>query len=484
MTHKTLLLCILAAGFAPAQPPLRVVDLDAGASEEIELAQGTAKVTLLSTSETRDKIRNAIRSAGVEVEINGVRATIACGNYRLPVAAGGVQADCAVTKAYYGNSNADHWRLTKLARLRLWPLGSPFLPPGTMAYPARQRWFATQTQMSNEPTYVDGGEGFGERRIYYHSGLDIGGAEGLTEVVSATDGLAVGVGKAILDEHKAGTFGPRYDAVYVLDSRGWYHCYLHLQSIDPALRPGERVKMGQRIGLLGKEGDSGGWAHLHYEIRGPQPSGQIGTVEGYAFLWEAYVREQRPDMIAVARPHHLALVGEKVALDGSRSWSSAGRIARYQWTFSDGGKASGARVERTYSRPGNYSEILKVTDSRGRTAWDFATVDIVDPAHRDQRPPAIHAAYWPTMDIRPAQAVTFKVRTFGTTDGEELWDFGDGTAKAVTKSDGNLKALAKDGYVSTTHAFARPGDYLVRVERANARGEKAIGRLWVRVGRR
>lgn len=484
MIHKALLLCSLTGALAAGQAPVTVVDLDAGTTERVELANGTtATVKLLSASETRDKIRNAVRSAAVDVEVNGVRATLTCGNYRLPIAVGGVQADCSVTRAYYDNSSADHWHLTKLARLRLWPGGSPFLAPGSMVYPLRQRWFATPTQMANEPTYVDGGEGFERRRVYYHSGLDIGGAEGLTEVVSATDGVAVGVGRAIPDEHKAGTFGPRYDAVYVLDSRGWYHCYLHLQSIDPALKPGGPVKMGQPIGVLGKEGDSGGWSHLHYEIRGRQPSGDFGTVEGYAFLWEAYVREYSPDVIAVARPHHLALAGEKVVLDGSRSRSSGGRIARYEWTFTDGGTARGARVERTYSKPGNYSEILKVTDSQGRVAWDFAIVDIVDPAHPDQRPPAIHAAYWPTMNIQPAQAVTFKVRTFGTTDGEEVWDFGDGTAKATTKSDGNVRALAKDGYAATTHAFARPGDYLVRVERGNARGEKAVGRLWVRVGR-
>ena len=75
------------------------------------------------------------------------------------------------------------------------------------------------------------------------------------------------------------------------------------------------------------------------------------------------------------------------------------------------------------------------------------------------------------------------MRTFGTTDGEEVWDFGDGTVKITTKSDGNVRALAKDGYAVTTHAFAKPGDYLVRVERANARGEKAVGRLWIQVGR-
>ncbi len=479
-----MLLCLLACGAAAGQPLMRVVDLDIGATEKVALADSKmAIVRLLSTSDTRDHVRGAVRAAMVQLEINGTHAELTCGNYRLPVMAGGVRVDCAVTKGYYSNSDADHWRLVKDARLRLWPEGSPLVAAGSMIYPVRQRWFAAQTQMANEPTYVDGGEEFSVRRIYYHSGLDIGGAEGLTEVVSATDGIVVGVGTDVPEEYRAATFGPRYDAVYVLDSRGWYHCYLHLNSIDPALKAGERIKMGQRIGLLGKEGDSGGWSHLHYEIRGNEPSGQTGNVEGYAFLWEAYGREYRPNIIAVARPHQVALVGEKVALDGSRSWSASGKIDRYEWTFTDGSTASGARVEHAYAKAGTYSEILKVTDPGGHIAYDFATVDVLDPAHRDQRPPTIHAAFWPTMDLRAGQAVTFKVRTFGTTDGQESWDFGDGTAAAATKSDGNVKPLAKDGYAAITHAFRKSGDCLVRVERTNGRGESAVGRLWVHVGR-
>ena len=70
--------------------------------------------------------------------------------------------------------------------------------------------------------------------------------------------------------------------------------------------------MGQKIGVLGKEGSSGGWSHLHFDIKGRQPSGKWGIQEGYAFLWEAYRREHRPQIIAVARPHHLIWAGEKV----------------------------------------------------------------------------------------------------------------------------------------------------------------------------
>ena len=76
---------------------------------------------------------------------------------------------------------------------------------------------------------------------------------------------------------------------------------------------------------------------------------------------------------------------------------------------------------------------------------------------------------------------TQEVRTFGTTDGEEIWSFGDG-ATATTKSDGNVEEHAKNGFAATTHVFTKPGDYIVRVERSNRPGQKAIAHLWVRVG--
>ncbi len=468
---------------AGAQQPLfRTLDIDTGATESVELSSGKrATVKLLSTSETRDKARSAIREARAEVEINGSRATLSCGNYRLPVEVGGVQIDCTVTKAYYQNTNRDHWGLVKDARLRLWPAGSPFMPPGSMVYPVRQLWFASRTQMGNEPTYVDEGERITTEKIYYHAGLDIGGAEALTEVIAATDGLVVGLGTAVIDKVKDNPAIDREfnDTIWVEDGRGWFTRYTHLFSYDPSVKLGGRVVQGQKIGTLGKEGGSGGWSHLHFEIISRQPSGKWGTQEGYAFLWEAYRQQFSPRLVAIARPHAAVLVGEKATLDGSRSWP-ASHITSYDWTCTDGQTASGAKVEKSYSKAGTYSEILKITDAGGRAAYDFETVNVLDPKHPEQVPPSIQAAYWPTMGIAPGKPVTFKVRTFGTTDGEEHWSFGDG-ATAVTKSDGNVDEHAKNGFAITTHAFAKPGNYIVRVERTSRVGQTAVAHLWVHV---
>jgi murein DD-endopeptidase MepM/ murein hydrolase activator NlpD len=469
------------------KPLLRTVDLDRGESQLVELSDGTrARVKLLDVEEERDGVRSAIRQARVKVEINGRAATLIAANYRLPIAVGGVQVDCPVTRGYYKNGDPfeDSWGLDKDARLRLWPAGSPWAAPGTFTYPIKQRWFAGATQMANEPSFVDGGDAPTGRPIYYHSGLDIGGCEGLAEVVSACDGLVVSAGGKALPEYPDIPFYKRgdYDYVYVLDDQGWFYRYAHLKAIDPAIRPGGRVRMGQKVGVLGKEGSSGGWSHLHFDIKSKQPSGKWGIQEGYAFLWEAYLREHGPRILAVARPHHLVWAGEKVTLDGSRSWSAEGEIGRHEWTFTDGTNATGARVERAYDKPGEYSEILKVVDAKGRVDYDFAVVLVIDRALDGKASPTIHASYAPTVGIRPGDPVTFKARTFFAEPTGETWDFGDGSPAVTVRSDGNVKPLAPGGYAETVHRYQKPGHYLVRVERTGPGGARSVARLHVRVG--
>jgi murein DD-endopeptidase MepM/ murein hydrolase activator NlpD len=469
---------------------MRTADLNVGETASVVMPDGKKiAIRLLDLKETRDSLREAVRFAEVTIEIDGKKTTLVSANYRLPTSVGAWFVDCPVTAGYRQNARkgvagANPWGLDKDARIRVWPIGTPLLDPGTFLYPAKQRWFASGTQMANEPVHVDGGENPLNKSIYYHYGLDIGGAEEIVEVVAATDGIVVSSGKALLKGHEDTPAKIRYDVVYLLDERGWYYRYSHLHSIHPAIKPGAKVKMGQLIGLLGKEGASGGWSHLHFDITGKQPSGKWGIIEGYAFLWEAYQRKYQPKLLAVARPHHFATVGQKVTLDGTRSWSADGKIASFDWTFSDGTKATGARVERTYTKPGVYSEILKITNANmpKRIDYDFAVVHVFDPKASDKPPPSIHAVCAPTFGIKPGDPVTFLVRSFRTTEGKETWNFSDGSKKVEVQSDGNVVPHAKDGYARTVHRFEKAGHYVVRVERTNNRGETAIAHLQVRVG--
>jgi len=481
----------------PTRKPLRVViDLNIGESRKVKLNNGEiANVKLLDIIETRDEVCSAVRSVQVKVAVNGEEITLNSANYNLPVTAADVQIDCPITKGYYTNTNQESWGLEKDARLRLWSGGSPFIEPELFCYPVKQRWLANDTQMANEPTFVDWGEDPLRKKIYYHDGLDFGGAEGAVEVVSATDGLVVSSKNETLKEHEKNTpVSPRYDAVYILDDRGWYYRYSHLYSIDPAIRPGVKVKMGQKLGLLGKEGASGGWTHLHFCIKCRQPSGKWGTEEGYAYIWQSYVRQYNPPLIAVARPHHLAFTGQTVTLDGRKSKSFAGEIIKYEWFFSDGSKASGPVQERKYNLPGTYSEALKIVDSKGNIDYDYTVVQVRDKKNLNRMPPSIHATFYPTLNIKPGDPVTFGVRTFQTEYGNEVWDFGDGSPKVTVKSiipkhpDGTKGAYTTKGYdfrkgdyAKTVHKYSKAGHYLVRVERADENGYKAMAHLHVEV---
>ncbi len=462
---------------------LRAVDLDMDESAVVTLADGSkVTVKLLALTEHRDSISHAIRRAEVVVEVNGERVELVSSTYHLPTKIASVQIDCPITQGYYSNSQEDSWGLEKAVRLRLWPADSPLLAEGTFQYPARQRWFATATQMANVPTFVDGGDDPSRKNIYYHSGLDIGGAEAMVDVVAATDGLVVSARGNVLEEYKNDTpVMPRYDVVYVVDSRGWYYRYSHLKEIDQQILPGRRVKIGSPIGVLGKEGASGGWTHLHFEIKSRQPSGKWGTQQGYAFLWEAYHREYHPRIVAVARPHHFIAVGETVWLDATKSRSSNGKIAKFQWQLHDGTTATGPRIERTYKNAGSYSEILKVTDAEGEVDYDFSVVQVIDRNHLERLPPTVHAVYAPTFDIHPNDEVTFKVRSFRTLRGGEVWDFGDGSPEVHVESDDNLLPHNPNGYAVTTHRFKKPGHYVVSARHTNQHGLTGVMHLHVQV---
>ena len=155
-------------------------------------------------------------------------------------------------------------------------------------------------------------------------------------------------------------------------------------------------------------------------------------------------------------------------------------IKSFQWTLHDGATASGPIAERTYERPGTYSEILRVNDDAGRQDYDFAVVQIVDKNKPDDLPPSIHANYSPTFKIRPADEITFKVRTFRAAGGE-TWDFGDGSAPVQVTSDGNADKHAKDGYAATTHRFQAAGHYVVSVSHSDTAGLPATAHLHVLV---
>ena len=75
------------------------------------------------------------------------------------------------------------------------------------------------------------------------------------------------------------------------------------------------------------------------------------------------------------------------------SWQRSEIIA-YEWTLSDGTTASGPLHEMSYEKPGIYSEILKVTDSKGNIDYDFTVVNIWNREHPEKHPSNIQINYY------------------------------------------------------------------------------------------
>ncbi|HBL77162.1 MAG: hypothetical protein A2W90_18670 [Bacteroidetes bacterium GWF2_42_66] len=469
---------------SPEQSPVRVlVELNTGESQDVILSNGdVVKLKLLEITVEEDSCRGAVRGGHIKITVDGEEAIINTGNNTLPVTIGKVQIDCPVIKAYYATTNQDTWGLGKDAFFRLWPIGSSYLQAGTFVYPLKQEWLTSCSQVGNEPTYVDWGEPL-KVPVYYHNGFDFGAAERMDEIFSATDGLVISSNKKAMDGYTDFPGDLRPDVVYILDSKGWFYRYSHFDSVLPVIKPGEYVKAGQQIGLAGKQGQSGGWVHLHFDISHKDTlSGKWINEDSYAYVWEAYNRQYKPSLIAVARPHHITWTGNPIKLDGSKSKSMTGEIVSHEWTFSDGTMGNGAVQEKVYEKPGEYSEILKVTDSKGNIDYDFAVVQVYGKDSTERSIPTIHATCYPTMDIKPGDPVVFLVRTFNSTAGNEVWNYGDGSPHDTVQSETvDYKNPVKGEYAKTMHSFSKSGQYIVSVQRTNEKGYTATARLHVLV---
>ena len=100
--------------------------------------------------------------------------------------------------------------------------------------------------------------------------------------------------------------------------------------------------------------------------------------EAYVEIVENDQTNQPP--VANAGPGQTADVGAQVTFNGSGSYDPDGTITSYQWSFGDGGSATGGTVSHTYSQPGTYQAVLTVHDDGGVSSSDAASVVIEEPS--------------------------------------------------------------------------------------------------------
>ncbi|MDO9379201.1 MAG: PKD domain-containing protein [Nocardioidaceae bacterium] len=184
----------------------------------------------------------------------------------------------------------------------------------------------------------------------------------------------------------------------------------------------------------------------------------------------------------------------KASFDGSGSTDSDGTVASYAWTFGDGGTATTAKPDHTYTQAGTYPVTLTVTDDRG--ASDLVSRNVVV-----------------SSNVTPLAAFTATTAALkasfdgsGSTDSDGTvvsyaWTFGDGgtatTAKpdhtytqagtypvtlTVTDDDGGVGSIAKDVTVSTAPVSSSvAADPFGRSE-SSGWGSADTGGTWTRTG--
>jgi hypothetical protein len=436
----------------------QIVWLDVNESHKFKLNSGEERaVRLVSVEDHRDSVVKLVRRSDVRVEIDGRPLDLVSMPYVMPTEAAGVRIQADTTSGC-GN-------ISKRVQLSLWDASDPIVDTKRFAFPIGDfRFLSHGTQCYNEPVHLGAGDDDPAGQVFYHDyGFDMGGFEAGESVLSAVEG------KVIL-------FWPSREnlcSIVVQDANGlnWEHCHLH--STLPEIVMGAHVAKGQKIGLLGRSGPSGNFSHLHL---GTYLTKQDLDVDNrnrrlnlYPWFVTAYQAQHRKGLCAVARPHHIALTGEKVVLDGSNSLAWGGRkITEWRWVMPDGREVKQAAAAVTFDRPGAYVAVLRVRDDQGGEDVDFCQTKVYSKDKPQKRMPHIYMTYAPTADVRTGWPVRFRFWVQGKSTGPIIVGSGDGRGL----SDYTIQVDFGDGtkvdnyreYSELPHRFQEPGIHVVTAE--------------------
>jgi murein DD-endopeptidase MepM/ murein hydrolase activator NlpD len=102
----------------------------------------------------------------------------------------------------------------------------------------------------------------GKKRL--HTGVDLVTGRKNTAIVAPEDGLVIEARKSTAPDGGYGYF-VKYKGI-----SGATHLLAHLVEGSITVKKGERVKQGQKLGVMGTTGASTG-IHCHWEVRGKVP---------------------------------------------------------------------------------------------------------------------------------------------------------------------------------------------------------------------
>jgi hypothetical protein len=125
--------------------------------------------------------------------------------------------------------------------------------------------------------------------------------------------------------------------------------------------------------------DGTDWTNETYNFKTSSPPGSSSASSSGG----GYIPPVNDNPIADAGGPYSGTVNESIQFDGSESSDNDGNIVSYQWNFGDGQAGSGEKTTHKYSKQGNYTVTLEVTDDDSGTDSDASYALIIQLAQNE-----------------------------------------------------------------------------------------------------
>ncbi|MGK7397298.1 MAG: PKD domain-containing protein [Candidatus Cyclobacteriaceae bacterium M3_2C_046] len=442
-----MLIVILVCGFYLQAQPL-MVELSLGESKTIKMPSGkTASIKLLDLKEhtepyfqlTDSSIVEAVTTSEVEIMVNEQKYTLKGGPFQQPDTIGGFTMLVACTRGFAGGIFSDG--LQKDVRIEVNDASALWYGTDEFIFPIHNyRWHASNYRH----TYL--GIVPNQSRLYYHRGEDFGMIPDLEKTLALTSG------KLLRKPPPQGDGSS--NAIWLQHQTGLISRFIHLNeyNVNHQLEEGQIIPAGELLGLTGNTyaGHRSPSPHLHVSLHNENNDKQY--FHSFPAIVKAYQNSFPGELMPVAGNLRHLFEGETIILDGSKSLAGQDRkIRKFEWRFTDGEKATGALIEKTYPKAGVYSEELRVFDQYGNWERDFVEVNVLE-KNQQIKPPRAWINYYPIRGIKAGTDIRFLIR-FNNLEDVKI-DYGDGTKVPYTEN--------------SYHVYQIPGNYLVTVSGSDA----------------
>ena len=170
---------------------------------------------------------------------------------------------------------------------------------------------------------------YGNRKYYYqgklikdfHNGIDLVPSPcNNNEILAFADGVVTSMQKT----------GRQYGTgcyVRIKHSNGLYTLYYHLKSGTICVNVGDKVKKGQKLGIIGTTGKSTG-IHLHFQIDKGSSKTSINPYD-YLFKDKIFIEEKAQDLPKVNKPNILLMVKKTIRGDYGNGQTRKNKLGKY-----------------------------------------------------------------------------------------------------------------------------------------------------------